>query len=745
MGIEERVIAKLNAELAGKVESLPRSKELVNKYVDQLNNIEKKLNIDEESDESENFRIVLTESQNALDTIDEKLDKIKNYEEKIEKHLKKFRKVEEEIHSHLEKITDLERLVEYFRIVQDIQDISHELSKCINSKDDQKTVNLFLSLSGSPESSDSVIGRLQDVDAPNLKFYSRQIAIHWHDVIKKKLSSEFESILKSIKWPNLGHLVDSFNPTKEAIFKLSTLAEYLFLVQLPGYDRFMYVKLSPSIVCPPIPAPIELLIKPFRIRFEYHFMSNRQTNRPDKPEYFFTQILNWAKDNHHFVGEIFQAPATRACATDNVRLEFVRGLVQLTIEKLINDIEEISLDEQLFAHLIDEILSFEQDLKTMLLYPNNIPSAVNVLTQPVFFIKWLALEEKFTSEKMDIIFCDENNPWSMLDTFGPSHIISPLTAMPITVEQELELEELKIPKCADQFVRLLEAMKERYCILPQPCHQLQFLKLQIDLIDSFRRRLVQLHNTGYVSTLNVLNAIFYVTAVLREWGENVHYLHLHAALLGPNADEISSVFDKIISELDHWENKLIKQLSSRFVDDIKCKTMTYRHDLWVSMPKQNPSEPFIISQSAGEIFQVTIAVLHDLESALSTRIFSSTLRRIAKKLDDYFIDSMIMNTKFSEGGSNQFKFDITRNLIPLFGQYSKRPGYLFKNLSDACTLLSLPFGTALLLHQTLKAGNKTTSSEELQKMKDALKEVGIISLPITLAVDVLERRTDICL
>lgn len=43
MGIEERVIAKLNAELGSKVENLSRSKELVNKYVEQLNNIEKKV------------------------------------------------------------------------------------------------------------------------------------------------------------------------------------------------------------------------------------------------------------------------------------------------------------------------------------------------------------------------------------------------------------------------------------------------------------------------------------------------------------------------------------------------------------------------------------------------------------------------------------------------------------------------------------------------------------------------------
>lgn len=85
------------------------------------------------------------------------------------------------------------------------------------------------------------------------------------------------------------------------------------------------------------------------------------------------------------------------------------------------------------------------------------------------------------------------------------------------------LEELKIPKCADQFIRLLDAIRERYCNLPQPGHQLQFLNLQLELIESFRRRLVQLHNSPVdnVTTTMVLNAINYMNSVLREWGENV--------------------------------------------------------------------------------------------------------------------------------------------------------------------------------------------------------------------------------
>lgn len=85
------------------------------------------------------------------------------------------------------------------------------------------------------------------------------------------------------------------------------------------------------------------------------------------------------------------------------------------------------------------------------------------------------------------------------------------------------LEELKIPRSADQFIRLLDAIRERYCGLPQPGHQLQFLNLQLELIEDFRCRLVQLHNSAMdnVSTTKILNAINYLVSVLREWGENV--------------------------------------------------------------------------------------------------------------------------------------------------------------------------------------------------------------------------------
>lgn len=65
----------------------------------------------------------------------------------------------------------------------------------------------------------------------------------------------------------------------------------------------------------------------------------------------------------------------------------------MAVEKLCNDMEEISMDDHLFAHLLDETLSFEQELRETLRYPSTFPSALSVLTQAQFLTKWLTAEE----------------------------------------------------------------------------------------------------------------------------------------------------------------------------------------------------------------------------------------------------------------------------------------------------------------------------------------------------------------
>lgn len=85
-----------------------------------------------------------------------------------------------------------------------------------------------------------------------------------------------------------------------------------------------------------------------------------------------------------------------------------------------------------------------------------------------------------------------------------------------------ELDELRVTECGESFLTLLLTITERYSSLPQPGHRLQFLELQLELLDEFRVRLLQLlHETSDPLSprlIAILNTINYLASVLQEWG-----------------------------------------------------------------------------------------------------------------------------------------------------------------------------------------------------------------------------------
>ncbi|XP_034104363.1 RINT1-like protein [Drosophila albomicans] len=713
--METRIVERLNQEIGKDVTKLHRAALLLDDYKERLQVLNQTLNYEDPQNGS-SYKSAFHCQQQVCDSIDFELEKLAQFGAQLKLKLKECQPALEGVSEDLQQVRKLQSVTQYLRLVQDVQEISAALGSAINGKDEAKLVNIYLTLYEGNDSEHSVVGRLQAIKAHTLRSYAVSTAIYWHKLLMQRLSSEFEAVLKSLRWAHMEQQPLNYSPSRDTA-KAQLLAEYMFLIKSPAEEHAPLQSITPSVVCPPISQVVQLLLAPYRQRFMFHFTGTRQTNRLDKPEWFYTQILNWGKESHFFVGNTFQPSAMKAGKLDyNLRLEFVRGLVQLTIEKLAVDIEQIAQDEQLFAHLVDETLSFEAELCETFGYPASFPSAISVLTQPRYLLRWIALEEQFCAEKMDDILQAET-PFQLID--------------PNTYE-----DDLKIPRCADQFMRLLEAIKDRYYGLVQPGHQLQFLNLQLELIDSFRRRLVQLHSSGAIASLPVLNAINYLIMVLREWGENVHYLHLHSALAGPNANEINSVFEHAVAELGHWAHQLMENLANKAVNEMKAKSMNYRHDVWPSMPEQNSKEPFILSPSGGEMFQVLVTLLHNLERELSANLFNQTLRLIAQQIDEFMLESMVMHTRFSTAGASQFNYDMTL-LFALFGQHTRRPELLFKRIHDASKLLTAARGTALLLLETLRSG------QTVEEKTKPLHELRVLSLDSKQCIEVLERRTDI--
>nr|CAD7199925.1 unnamed protein product [Timema douglasi] len=603
---------------------------------------------------------------------------------------------------------------------------SSALELALSEKDDVRSVELFVSLS-------RLHVQLKESQCRHLVTFLNDTIHFWHNLLKDKFSAEFEEVLKLIKWPFVSSNNVLSTPTAESLQRLQLLSEYLLQLQLPLTVR-PEVTSAFLMDFAPLTLPMTLLLRPLKKRFLFHFYGTKQTNRPDKPEWFFTQVLTWIRDHEKFVVQWIQPS------------ELMRGLLQVVVEKLHSELPHLQYDDALFSHMVDETLGFDRELRESFSYPSTQPSVIGVLTQAQVFVKWIHMEKKYASEKMDSMLSSET-AWLPL---GSS-----------------ELDEMRVSECGETFLTLLLTMTERYTSLPQPGHRLQFLELQLELLDDFRVRLLQLLHEETSDPLSsrlpaILNTIHYLASVLQEWGGLTHFLHLqyyksqfekvdtlsHGDGVPPpsGAPDLEglqgTVFDDILDLLLRMKTDLLGQLCDTVQLDVIARSREYRKDRWYAMPSPkdlvNPS----VTPSACPMLQVLAAKLHQLQELLSVPLFSEAWRQMADHLCQFIYEEVILQNCFNEGGAMQLQYDITRNLFPLFGQFTHKPDAHFTLVKEACVLLNLPRGSALLLRDTLRLCLTYDTNEDV-KEADVLADVGIHRLTADKALAVIKLRTDL--
>ncbi len=68
--------------------------------------------------------------------------------------------------------------------------------------------------------------------------------------------------------------------------------------------------------------------------------------------------------------------------------------METCIEKIKSSLPQISANEALFTHLIDEVLLFDNEMKSLYNYPSNLPGCVSTLVVKPYLDQWLQLEIK---------------------------------------------------------------------------------------------------------------------------------------------------------------------------------------------------------------------------------------------------------------------------------------------------------------------------------------------------------------
>uniref|UniRef100_A0A671WGE1 RAD50-interacting protein 1 n=1 Tax=Sparus aurata TaxID=8175 RepID=A0A671WGE1_SPAAU len=550
--------------------------------------------------------------------------------------------------------------------------------------------------------------------------------------------SDFEKVLTQLQWPIVTPPTQSLTPTanhQEINSQLELLVTQLLALALASCvtSTQPVSSVAPPSKGPPLCLPIQIMLLPLSRRFRYHFYGNRQTNSLSKPEWYLTQVLMWMSNSSTFMEEKIQPILERAGVTTSARVELCRGLLSLVQEKVASDASRLLYDDMLFCHLVEEVLQFEKELRCNQSYPAVLPGLLHLLLEDAILQKWLTVEKKMAVEKMD----------SMLSAEG---------AWSSQYKDISDMDELKAPDCAETFMTLLQVITERYRTLPCPSAQLKFLGLQRELVDDFRIRLTQVMKEESRCPLGVrycaiLNAVNYIYTILGDWGDNVFFLQLQQSAVslgeemllgglgvmdvGRLASLEGSLFEGLLALLDRLKGDMMGRLLEWTMREIAEKAKPYCQDRWLSLPSQYDLSTMSLSSSACPMMLCVRDRLLNLHQVLSLSLFQLAWQGLAERLDNFLYQDVILSNHFSDGGAAQLQFDMTRNLFPLFGHYCKRPENFFKHVKEACIILSLNLGSAILLRNLLKE-----SEEEMRDWagagdlspQSALHELGVYCL-----------------
>ncbi|XP_077018146.1 RAD50-interacting protein 1 isoform X1 [Tamandua tetradactyla] len=716
------VSAFIEKEVGTDLKSLKK----LDKLIEQIT--ESKMQLEEQvltisSEIPKRIQSALKNAEESKQSLNQLLEQENYLFSSINNHLLTAQPWMDDLGSMINQIEETERHLTYLKWISQIEELSDNIQQ-------------YLMTNNVPEAASTLVFmaeldiKLQESSCTHLLGFMRATVKFWHKILKDKLTSDFEEVLAQLHWPFIGPPQTQTGLSRPATApEIYSNLETLFcqLLKLQTSDELLTepkhlpekysLPASPSVIL-----PIQIMLTPLQKRFRYHFRGNRQTNLISKPEWYLAQVLMWIGNHTQFLDEKIQPILNKIGSPVNARLDFSRGLMMLVLEKLAIDIPSLLYDDNLFCHLVDEVLLFERELHNVHSYPGTFASCMHILSEETCFQRWLTVERKFALQKMDSMLSSE-------------------AAWVSQYKDITDVDEMKVPDCAETFMTLLLVITDRYKNLPTASRKLQFLELQKDLVDDFRIRLTQVMKEETRASLGfrycaILNAVNYISTVLADWADNVFFLQLQQAALevfaenntlsklqlGQLASMESSVFDDMINLLERLKHDMLTRQVDHVFREVKDASKLYKKERWLSLPSQSEQAVMSLSSSACPLLLTIRDRLLQLEQQLCFSLFKIFWQMLVEKLDIYIYQEIILGNHFNEGGAAQLQFDMTRNLFPLFSHYCKRPENYFKHVKEACIILNMNIGSALLLKDVLQ------SASEQPPATAALNEVGIYKL-----------------
>ena len=399
---------------------------------------------------------------------------------------------------------------------------------------------------------------------------------------------------------------------------------------------------------------IGLLVEPVKLRFLFHFCTDRPTNKLAKPEWPLGYLLNTLRGCQPvLVADILPL------IPESSFIEFVRAVAQIGIDRLVELKPVIGAD--FVGHYVKEVAAFEWELF------DAFGVQVSVL-------------DGFLSEER----------W----------ISSALCAF----EQDLKdvLESQSMDLCAlfeTHFVKLLELLDGRW-------RRTFFLKAFIPAMQTFSSQLI-FHQPAFLTGILDFAAIAHNIKLLDDlqhcidrWSDSLWMLELvkdskFSKEIGYDASAFHGLaLHKALHASVEMRCSLMSKLQAAIFDRYSSSMSSFISSMHYALPgytEDASTEKTKPAMCMHDTFRKALLDLDNtlttLRSALPSGLFSDLTQSLAKRVEEHLIDRLILRSYFHEAGAEQFRRDVSW-LTGLFRQFSD--GCAFARIEQCVKLLQLP-------------------------------------------------------
>eukprot|EP01119_Soliformovum_irregulare_P019596 TRINITY_DN6241_c0_g1_i1.p1 TRINITY_DN6241_c0_g1~~TRINITY_DN6241_c0_g1_i1.p1 ORF type:complete len:741 (+),score=176.32 TRINITY_DN6241_c0_g1_i1:195-2225(+) len=445
---------------------------------------------------------------------------------------------------------------------------------------------------------------------------------------------------------------------------------------------------------------IDLLMQPLKVRFQFHFEGDRPTNSLARPEWMYAHVVGWINSHNEFLLSHLQPLLIQEHLPHDAKEEFIKAIIEMVKDKIRQDLSALLLKPDLLYLGITHALDFESTIRRTHQFELEVPITLRKTVTSVFTETkqslecWVALERDDAATQFATLVKKEG-AWKR------------------QYPDMSDVDDTRHPKIAEQFANLLDSITGRYSTLPNLEHQVKFLdNIQLELISLFYDQIksqvtevTQWKNTyqpgdRFMTLLMNLNANKYIQQVMKNWGENLHFLELQFFMTtGGNSQDPKfvqvegTVFDSKIEKFSILNKSILKHLLDNVLSDFKERTFIYfKKRLWKSEHLNEVSDlssyTFDMSYDMAEGLSQMRDHLTLFQYNMNVEVFEEFWRDLARSLNTFIFESIMSQHDFTMGSAHQFNHDV-KGLLLLFRPYTPSPASFFAEVVEICRVLMM--------------------------------------------------------